>query len=127
MVIRGGYMQRLSRPEFEARFPKADPALPLSYSGIDGIPIVIDRDAKAGGIFKGGITVRNNASAIVSGIVHALIIENGSVVYFDGIVTGDVELDGALFLTGIVKGNLRLGGTAVIALDGTVAGETEIA
>jgi hypothetical protein len=120
-------MQRLSWPEFEDRFPKAEPAPPLLYSGIDGVPIVIDRDAKAAGEFSGGLTVRNNTSAHVSGIIGGLIVEAGSTVYFDGIVKGSVEVDGALSPSGIIEGDLRLGADAIIALDGIVAGSTDVA
>lgn len=108
-------MERLSREAFVERFPVAMPAHVIR--GIEQQGAVVDRDAYVHGIFHGGLRFRPGVKAIAHGIIEkSLVVEKDAVLYFDGTVKGEVHVEGAACISGII-GPLRVGDDAAVSVD----------
>jgi hypothetical protein len=98
-------MKRLTRAEFQARFPRPRPG--ERFSGTTDT-LVADRDMTVDGLLR-HLIVRSGANVIVKGLVEeSLTVEHGAIVYVDGLIDGTTIVNGAVCVdAGHLSGKVR--------------------
>ncbi len=95
-------MQRITRTEFESRFPRRRPVDRLD--GIVRDPIRIERDTDVAGVIEAPLTIDGAAHVIVTGVVEGPITVGPDAVLWcePGLVEGAITVHGAAYLTATV-------------------------
>ena len=110
-------MPRISRHDFETKFPVVLPAWKID--GFESRTVTLERDAAVSGILEGGLVIRSGVNAVVNGIIGgSVVVEPGAVLYLDGIVRGNIDVSGAACIEGIIGGSINPTDDATICLDG---------
>src|SRR5271154_5531213 len=104
--MRRNIVKRLTRNEFESRFPRRTPSERID--GISRRALHIDRDTTISGVIEGPICILGDTHVVVTGVVEGPItVGHDAVLWCDpGLVEGRIHVDGAAFLSATV-GSVR--------------------
>jgi hypothetical protein len=106
-------MKTISAGEFFREFPRRKQFAQIVAAERD--VIVIAEDTRLEGI-PGQVIVKNGIYAELSCLIsEKLTVEQNAIVYFSGLIDGEVSLDGALCVLGHISGRLTAAKDAVIA------------
>ena len=112
-------MRRISRADFRTEFPAGRPA--WNISTITSSNLDLHSDATVSAIHSGKLVVRPGVKVLLNGTVKgSVVVEKDAVLYLTGIVSGDLIVNGAACIDGIVEGELRADEAATLAVQGQV-------
>jgi hypothetical protein len=79
--------------------------------------VALDRDAAVSGIINGDLVIRSGVKALVTGIIQgAIYVEPDGVLYFHGILKGDLDVKGAACVAGIL-GKINAADDATVCIE----------
>ena len=107
----------MTRSEFNERFPRPKPV--KRFNGMCDT-LIAENDVFIDGLIQ-NVIVRSGVQAVITGLVEkSLIVEQGAVVYVDGLIDGRAQIDGAACIDGHVAGRIWGNGIVYDSCDPTL-------